>query len=214
MNTPDLSDDELDPLLRGVVAELRTPVEPRAAARDALRQAIHADARAIPPRLTVERGGGGAARDGRPRRAWLFESRVVRTSPLGVLAAAALLIVVSSTVTTLVARRGAASVPSAMATTAASMAGTAKVDGTVVRFTLQAPTAKQVALVGDFNGWDPAATRLELRDGVWSVVIPISPGRHQYGFVVDGSRWSADPAAPQAAESDFGSENSVVYVGS
>jgi hypothetical protein len=34
-----------------------------------------------------------------------------------------------------------------------------------------------------------------------------------YGFVVDGSRWIPDPAAPQSDDGDFGSANSVVYVG-
>jgi 1,4-alpha-glucan branching enzyme len=84
----------------------------------------------------------------------------------------------------------------------------------VVRFSLSAPQARQVSLVGDFNGWDPAATALQERDGTWTVVIPVAPGRHQYGFVIDGTEWIADPEAARTADADFGTANSVVYVGS
>jgi hypothetical protein len=82
-----------------------------------------------------------------------------------------------------------------------------------VRFALLAPGASRVALVGDFNGWNPAATPLrESPDGhTWSVAVPLAPGRHVYAFVVDGSV-TADPAAPRAAEEDFGAPSSVVMV--
>jgi hypothetical protein len=149
------------------------------------------------------------------KRSWLFAPRTLQTSPFTMLAAAGLVIALTVGATRVLTSRSPelATAPALM-NPKAPISGAATVDGAVVRFTLQAPKAKAVALVGDFNGWNPAITNLELRDGVWSVVIPVSPGRHQYGFVVDGTRWSADPTAPQAAEGDFGSENSVVYVGS
>jgi hypothetical protein len=45
------------------------------------------------------------------------------------------------------------------------------------------------------------------------VSVPLVRGRHVYAFVVDGSHWVADPAAPLAAEEGFGFRNSVVVVG-
>jgi 1,4-alpha-glucan branching enzyme len=49
---------------------------------------------------------------------------------------------------------------------------------------------------------------------VWSVTVPLTPGRHEYAFVVDGTDWVPDPAAPPAPGADFGEPNSVVTVAS
>jgi 1,4-alpha-glucan branching enzyme len=84
---------------------------------------------------------------------------------------------------------------------------------TVVEFALPVADAHRVALVGDFNHWDVRATPLTLgRGGGWRVAVPLSPGRHVYAFVVDGTRWVVDPAAPKATDDDFGTPNSLVTV--
>ena len=84
----------------------------------------------------------------------------------------------------------------------------------IVQFGFVAPHASSVALVGDFNNWDPKATPLHAAStgGVWSVEVPIQPGRHLYAFVVDGTVWRPDPAAPQATGEDFGEPNSALTV--
>ncbi|OLB19500.1 MAG: hypothetical protein AUH12_00255 [Gemmatimonadetes bacterium 13_2_20CM_69_8] len=84
------------------------------------------------------------------------------------------------------------------------------------QFVVVAPRAARVALVGDFNDWDAARTpmRPSQRGGpVWTAVVPLSPGRYRYAFLVDGSRWLADPAAPAARDDEFGTPSSVVTVG-
>jgi len=88
-------------------------------------------------------------------------------------------------------------------------------DQALVRFAVQAPGAARVALVGDFNDWDPAATPMRRDESAdrWSVSLPVSRGRHVYGFVVDRDRWLADPAAPLAPGDGFGSPSSVIVVG-
>jgi 1,4-alpha-glucan branching enzyme len=83
-----------------------------------------------------------------------------------------------------------------------------------VTFLLSAPQARSVALAGDFNDWD--ASRVLMRreaSGLWTVDVPLTPGRYRYVFVVDGRRFVADPAAPRAAGDDFGTPTSVVTVG-
>lgn len=82
------------------------------------------------------------------------------------------------------------------------------------QFVLNAPNAARVSLVGEFNDWDPARAPLA-RDagGVWSIVVPLVPGRHVYAFVVDDTVWTLDPRAPKADDPDFGRAGSVVLVG-
>ena len=82
-----------------------------------------------------------------------------------------------------------------------------------VQFMFVAPTATRVALVGEFNDWDPMATPMSRTGGgAWHVALPLARGRHVYAFVVDGSSWVADPQAPLAPERWFGAQNSVVLV--
>ena len=83
-----------------------------------------------------------------------------------------------------------------------------------VEFVLAAPGASEVVLVGDFNGWKPGATPLQAtqRDGIWSVTVPLVPGRHEYAFLIDGKQWLPDPRAPRAPGADFGTPNSVLTV--
>jgi hypothetical protein len=86
----------------------------------------------------------------------------------------------------------------------------------VVRFVFVAPGASTVALAGDFNHWDVNAHRLlpAGADGVWSASVALTPGRHEYAFVIDGTRWVADPAAAATIADEFGGQSSVVNVGS
>ena len=56
-----------------------------------------------------------------------------------------------------------------------------------VNFYCRAVGARSVRLVGDFNGWDPAANPMRRRpDGTWFVQVPLHHGHHRYLFMVDG----------------------------
>jgi 1,4-alpha-glucan branching enzyme len=85
----------------------------------------------------------------------------------------------------------------------------------VVQFVIAAPSAHDVALVGDFNGWNPAATPLArgAANGTWVVTLPLAAGRYQYAFVVDGRAWVADPRGAMALEDEFGAPSSLLTVG-
>jgi hypothetical protein len=78
---------------------------------------------------------------------------------------------------------------------------------------VQLANAKSVAVVGDFNGWDPSATPMERvgTSGFWSATLLALPGRHTYAFLVDGTTLMADPRAPHA-KSNFGGDASVLMV--
>ncbi len=74
-----------------------------------------------------------------------------------------------------------------------------------VRFTLVAPNAVRVTLVGDFNAWNPRALPMRrVADGhTWEVEVSLTPGRYAYAFVVDG-RLARDPSAPEGSGDDYG----------
>ncbi len=84
----------------------------------------------------------------------------------------------------------------------------------VVRFVLTDAQARQVALVGDFNGWSREATPLVPSEveGRWIVEVVLPAGRHEYAFLVDGERWVTDPSATTQRD-EFGQESSVVRIG-
>jgi 1,4-alpha-glucan branching enzyme len=82
-----------------------------------------------------------------------------------------------------------------------------------VRFSLRAPGASSVGLVGAFNRWDPKAHRLTGPgpDGVWTITISLPRGRYEYLFIINSTEWSLDPAAP-FADDGLGGRNSVLVV--
>lgn len=84
----------------------------------------------------------------------------------------------------------------------------------VVEVVFTAPTAESVAVVGDFNRWNPSRNVMvrEGRAGTWRARLRVPPGVYQYGFVVDGREWLADPTAPRSVPDGFGGRNSVLVV--
>ncbi len=81
-----------------------------------------------------------------------------------------------------------------------------------VLFVLPALDADEVSVVGDFNAWEPTALEDENNDGIWTASLPLSPGRYEYAFVIDGRWWGQDPLADEYIRS-FGEYSSVRYVG-
>ena len=78
-----------------------------------------------------------------------------------------------------------------------------------------AAEASHVALVGDFNDWNPDATPMtRLKNGEHKVTLDLEPGReYGYRFLIDGQVWETDPEADKYAPSGFSdAENSVVVV--
>jgi hypothetical protein len=81
-----------------------------------------------------------------------------------------------------------------------------------VSFTLEAPSASQVSLVGDFTGWRPDALTLKPgRQGMWEITVPIRKGAvYTYNFLIDGQRWVADPHSETQIDDGFGGQASVL----
>ncbi len=95
-------------------------------------------------------------------------------------------------------------------------------DGVVFRF--QAPSARTVQLAGSWpeNNWLAGQAQTgtflvgemkdEDGDGTWTRTQPLTPGRYQYKFVIDGVNWKEDPNNPNRVDDGFGGFNSLLDV--
>lgn len=180
--------NELDPRLHAAVARLRELPAERDTARAALRACIAAEAMETGRRSATRSRGVVLA----PARAFLI--------------AAALVLATSALWLSVPGLRGLRAGPPGPAT--------ARTPVQPVQFVLVARDARAVAVVGDFNDWNPDATLLAPGPGgVWSVVVPLAPGRFAYSYVVNGDEWRADPVAPRETD-DYGRPSSVLFVSS
>ncbi len=138
--------------------------------------------------------------------------RTLEWNLAGAAAAACVAIVAVAGLVTVMPER-VVEVPVATVPAQTIAAGTMQQPTVFVRLVLLQPGARSVSVAGDFNGWDPAQTKLERSDGgVWTATIPLKPGRYQYMFVIDGKEWIADPLAPEETTDGFGSQNAVLDV--
>jgi hypothetical protein len=73
-------------------------------------------------------------------------------------------------------------------------------------------TGQKVAVVGDWNGWDPEAAPLApVGQGEFAATLAVPPGRHEYALSVDGVV-RPPPDAPSYVDDGFGGRNGVVVV--
>jgi 1,4-alpha-glucan branching enzyme len=79
-------------------------------------------------------------------------------------------------------------------------------------FTLSAPGALSVQLMGDFTQWQEHPINMKKdADGVWRTTVELPPGTHHYRFSVDGE-WHNDPECTLRAPNPFGGENMIRQV--
>ena len=74
------------------------------------------------------------------------------------------------------------------------------------------PNARKVYLVGDFNDWKPATLAMNREGDEWVFSVYLSPGKHLYKFIVDG-KWIIDPGNVLWEQNEYGSGNSVIWIG-
>lgn len=74
--------------------------------------------------------------------------------------------------------------------------------------------AETVALVGDFNDWNPAHTPFtRLSTGAWRAEVDAPmPGRHHYKFIINQTRWIDDPGNAMKEPDSYGGLNSVIHI--
>jgi len=187
----------LDPYVQWIVAEARRPVDIDASARRRLLEALREEPQ--PHRRRFE---------------WLLEPRRLVLPPIAAAALAAGLVGIGVISGLLINRDGPqAGQPRAEVAAPPQLPGS--IAPRAVKFVLIAPQAARVSVVGDFNRWDVAANPMTTqgKDGTWTIFVPLEPGLHTYSFVVDGTHFMPDPAAPLAPDDGYGHKSSVVLVG-
>src|ERR1039457_6095701 len=71
-----------------------------------------------------------------------------------------------------------------------------------ITFTVLAPEAREVSVVGSFNGWRPNATPLNNTGaGEWAARLMLRSGQYEYRFAVDG-RWREDRSEERRVEKE------------
>ncbi len=82
-------------------------------------------------------------------------------------------------------------------------------------FSFQSLAARRVALVGEFNGWNPAKQPLRKSevDGTWTTTVRLDSGTYHYKFHADDGTWLHDPRNSERAPDGFGGFNSVLRLG-
>ncbi|MGH7720772.1 MAG: isoamylase early set domain-containing protein [Gemmatimonadaceae bacterium] len=198
-----MHDEERDELIERVAHELKAPIRLSPSLERRVMSAIaEGDSRARPAT-----GAGALPSAWR----WLRRPRALMVSPLTGLALAAGIAAIAVLSARGRDRGGGLNEGAVAAAVAPGRTDTVR----LVQFVLVRPTASTVELVGDFNDWDVGTTPMHRVSpgGVWSVDVRLAAGRYTYTFVVDGTEWVADPAAPPAVDDDFGRPGSVIIVG-
>ncbi len=88
-------------------------------------------------------------------------------------------------------------------------------DGEVMlRFVYIDENASSVAVAGDFSDWEPIELTSQNINGeqIWTGLVSMSRGEHNYMFIKDGQQWVTDPLAPVQRDDGFGNKNAVIYL--
>lgn len=83
-----------------------------------------------------------------------------------------------------------------------------------VRFVYVDEQAERMEVAGDFSGWEPVELSPE-RIGdrqVWTAMVRLPRGEHNYMFIRNGEEWLTDPFATMRRDDGFGNENAVIYL--
>jgi hypothetical protein len=203
-----MSEIERDHVLRRAVQTLQQLPSTDA---DAIRRVVEAAAAQRVMPAADEPAGVSAVVPSR-RRPWKLAGFA------GLVAAAAVVgLFVRGPITRSAPRVAVASNASGPAPLVAAVNGEPDVRPIPQQFVFRSATARRVSVVGDFNEWNAASAPMtrEAAGDLWSVTIPIAPGRHTYGFMVNDSTFTLDPdtRVARTRDPDLGAEGSVVIVG-
>ena len=134
---------------------------------------------------------------------FFFASRMLRWN----MAAAMAIVLLTVVMTTLMMKQ-----MTHIGTGPGTSAGLSGEQAALVRLTFVAPAAQSVAVAGDFNKWRTDSHVMKRENGMWTIELPLQPGKYSYMFIVDGAHWVTDPHAESYRDDGFGYQNAVMRV--
>jgi hypothetical protein len=81
-----------------------------------------------------------------------------------------------------------------------------------VTFTLTRPEldGRRVAVVGDFNGWDPDATPMHRENGTHTATVTLQPGRYRFRYFSEDGAWFNDETADGYEPNDHDGQDCIL----
>ncbi|MFA6127515.1 MAG: glycogen-binding domain-containing protein [Bacteroidales bacterium] len=74
------------------------------------------------------------------------------------------------------------------------------------------PNANRIAVSGSFNGWNREGYSMVRKNNRWMLPLFLKPGKYTYKIIVDG-QWILDPNNMLWEENEYGTGNSVLWIG-
>lgn len=81
------------------------------------------------------------------------------------------------------------------------------------RFVIYRPDVSQIEIAGSFTDWQRIPMQKISNSGYWEISFELMKGEHRFTYILEGRQPFADPTILTREPDDFGSENSIFYVG-
>lgn len=81
------------------------------------------------------------------------------------------------------------------------------------RFVIYRPDVSQVEIAGSFTEWERIPMQKIGDSGYWEINFGLMKGEHRFTYILEGRQSVADPTILAREPDDFGSENSIFYLG-
>ena len=82
------------------------------------------------------------------------------------------------------------------------------------RFVIFQQGSAQVEITGSFTRWQKVPLTQTGSEGYWEITLDVPAGEHRYSFIINGNKLLPDPTVATREPDDFGSINSILYIGS
>ena len=88
-----------------------------------------------------------------------------------------------------------------------------KPDLTTKRFVIYRPNVSQVEIAGSFTDWKRIPMQRISNSGYWEISFELKNGEYRFTYILEGRQPFPDPTILAREPDDFGTENSIFYVG-
>jgi hypothetical protein len=81
------------------------------------------------------------------------------------------------------------------------------------RFVIYKPDVSQVEIAGSFTDWKRIPMHRISNSGYWEISFELMKGEYRFTYILEGRQPFPDPTILAREPDDFGTENSIFYVG-